>query len=99
MTLRSDDGKILEVKEGIVLDRDGKPLTYPSESTNRKDRASFINSIKVFKLGGWLAPLGFIVLPLILLFGFLLMVMAAVFSIALWVVRAFLGKPGTSTNS
>ena len=57
---RADDGTPLSIKEGIVLDREGTPLVEPEISPQ----------IRVFTLGGFLGPLGLILIPVILTLGF-----------------------------
>lgn len=89
--LRNDEGRPLEVKEGILLDQEGTPLHVPAGASESPDagwgprfNTRGASRVKVVRLGG--GGLGMIamllILPLLFVAGFtVLAVFAAVFLI------------------
>lgn len=54
MSLQTDDGKILEAKEGVVLDSNDQLVMDPFQ---KKDEFKNHAHVKSFTISGWLAPL------------------------------------------
>lgn len=70
MALRADDGTVLPVKEGVVLDPHESTVLYESPS-NESQGPEFTGNprVKVFNLGIWVVPLAILVFGLVLVFG------------------------------
>ncbi len=74
-SLRADDGTPLEIKEGIILDAKGTPLTEAPAANRRRARANsgarptphspFTQTAYVWRSGGLLGPL--LVLPILVI--------------------------------
>ena len=56
MSLRADNGTVLEIKEPIVLDSEGNPIAFPSSDT-RSTSSRKAAGVQILKLNGWLVPL------------------------------------------
>jgi hypothetical protein len=89
MPLNADDGNHLEVKEGIVLDRDGNPLTPPP---HRHWRAASgpQGHVFVWRGSGWLSPL--IMLPVLGLIATLVLTLMGGFvavAVLVWILFLF----------
>lgn len=88
MTLRSDDGKILEVKEGVILDNDGN-LIAETETSSSRSIPKFKTDFRFVRSGGMFPVL--IALPIGLLIGFMTLLIG-LFSMTLLLIRAWVLK-------
>jgi hypothetical protein len=70
MSLRADDGTLLQSKDPIVLSAEGEPISTPTSSSSSQDfRSGKFDNLKVFKLNGLWTPFVFVGLAGLLTVG------------------------------
>jgi len=91
-TLYADDGSVLKAKEPVVLDREGNPVSGPSEQAQYRTPPG----MHVFRLGWPMGILLLLLLPVLLVGGFLVFAVVAAALLLLWslraITRALLGR-------
>lgn len=99
MTLRADDGTLLEPKEGVVLDKEGKTLLGNTEGFNNagsyeENIGRTHRSMKAFKVSPWMIPL--LAVGLVVAFALGTVVLGVVLSllISIWLVRSIFRATG-----
>ena len=79
----------LEAKEGVILDRDGTPLTADPRQANPYGKMSGSAHIKVLN-GGWLLGTALAIgVPLLLMAGFAFFGAVAVLFLSVWFLKSF----------
>lgn len=88
MPLRADNGKVLEVREPIVLDAEDNPIFVPGESNySHQDGFDRGTGVKVFRIGAWLLPLAILGIAAVLFLGTLFAGVFLVSTIIVFIIR------------
>ena len=83
----------MEIKEGIVLDREDGTPHQRNTSFHEQGGSAAPSNIRVFR-GGWgLVALLAVVIPLVLVAGIFMVAIAAAAFIFFWLIRMLLGGP------
>ncbi len=99
MTLRADDGTLLKIKEGVVLDKEGKTLLggteeFSNAGSHQENVGRTHRSMKAFKLSPWMIPL--LAAGLVIAFALGTVVLGVVLSlfISVWLLRSIFRAAG-----
>jgi hypothetical protein len=100
-TLKAENGKILEVKEGTVLDKDGTLLAGPDPKTEHSrfgSRRFRSFNLKITRLNPPLAIVLAALAPFLLVAVIAIVMMVGVFFILAWLIGGLLRIAGLSRN-
>ncbi len=85
--LRADDGTILEIKEGVVLDKDGSVLSNSrATGTEETPYRGYVRTWRAGRLWGLALAL---LLPFLLVGGFAVLSTVAAVILIVWILKGF----------
>jgi hypothetical protein len=90
--LRGDDGRVLEPKEGVVLDREGNTVFEPESVGAQGPFAGTGARVRVFRLGWPMGLLLAVLLPVLLVGGFVFFAVFAVALTAIWIILNIINR-------
>ena len=89
-TLRTGDGRVLDVKEAVVINEDGSTAHDPFKRAHRRQGAEANTHIRVWKGGWFFGLLIFLIVPLLLVAGFTVIGFIIAVSLAVWLLRSII---------